>query len=142
MPKTLAGGRPELKPVNVGAAAIDIGSKMHWQRSTQGAPIRRCVRYIPHRGGVAVSACRHGSLPPEDCRLAHARSYAGRTRIRGTGDGHPAATSAGRIDPPLRSRCARRIQTVVATLIVFTMKVIRQALLPAFSSPVSFSVGR
>lgn len=29
MPKTLAGGRPELKPVNVGAAAIDIGSKMH-----------------------------------------------------------------------------------------------------------------
>ncbi len=29
MPKTSAGGRPELKPVNVGAAAIDIGSKMH-----------------------------------------------------------------------------------------------------------------
>ncbi|MBB4398779.1 hypothetical protein GGD62_007926 [Bradyrhizobium sp. ERR14] len=29
MPKTPAGGRPELKPVNVGAATIDIGSKMH-----------------------------------------------------------------------------------------------------------------
>jgi transposase len=29
MPKTTTGGRPELKPVNVGAAAIDIGSKMH-----------------------------------------------------------------------------------------------------------------
>jgi hypothetical protein len=29
MPKRTTGGRPELKPVNVGAAAIDIGSKMH-----------------------------------------------------------------------------------------------------------------
>ena len=29
MPKTISGDRPELKPVNVGAAAIDIGSKMH-----------------------------------------------------------------------------------------------------------------
>jgi len=29
MPKTITGGRPELKPVNAGAAAIDIGSKMH-----------------------------------------------------------------------------------------------------------------
>ena len=29
MPKTTTGDRPELKPVNVGAAAIDIGSKMH-----------------------------------------------------------------------------------------------------------------
>ena len=29
MPKTPPGGRPEFKPVNVGAAAIDIGSKMH-----------------------------------------------------------------------------------------------------------------
>jgi transposase len=29
MPKKTSGGRPELKAVNVGAAAIDIGSKMH-----------------------------------------------------------------------------------------------------------------
>ncbi|WP_420807644.1 hypothetical protein [Bradyrhizobium valentinum] len=29
MPKTTTGDRPELKPVNFGAAAIDIGSKMH-----------------------------------------------------------------------------------------------------------------
>ena len=29
MPKTTTADRPELKPVNVGAAAIDIGSKMH-----------------------------------------------------------------------------------------------------------------
>src|SRR6202040_3064124 len=29
MPKTTTGDRPELKPVNVGAAAIDIGSRMH-----------------------------------------------------------------------------------------------------------------
>lgn len=29
MPKRTTGGRPELKAVNVGAAAIDIGSKMH-----------------------------------------------------------------------------------------------------------------
>jgi transposase len=29
MPKKTTGDRPELKPVNVGAAAIDIGSKMH-----------------------------------------------------------------------------------------------------------------
>src|SRR5258708_1759269 len=29
MPKKTPGGRPELKAVNVGAAAIDIGSKMH-----------------------------------------------------------------------------------------------------------------
>src|SRR6266853_1408616 len=29
MPKATTGDRPELKPVNVGAAAIDIGSKMH-----------------------------------------------------------------------------------------------------------------
>jgi transposase len=29
MPKSTTGDRPELKPVNVGAAAIDIGSKMH-----------------------------------------------------------------------------------------------------------------
>ena len=29
MPKTTIGDRPELRPVNVGAAAIDIGSKMH-----------------------------------------------------------------------------------------------------------------
>jgi hypothetical protein len=29
MPKRTTGDCPELKPVNVGAAAIDIGSKMH-----------------------------------------------------------------------------------------------------------------
>jgi transposase len=29
MPKTITGGRPELRPVNTGAAAVDIGSKMH-----------------------------------------------------------------------------------------------------------------
>ncbi|MGY3591932.1 hypothetical protein ACVIGB_008487 [Bradyrhizobium sp. USDA 4341] len=29
MPKRTTGNRPELKPVNVGAAAIDIGSRMH-----------------------------------------------------------------------------------------------------------------
>lgn len=29
MPKRTTGDRPELKPVNVAAAAIDIGSKMH-----------------------------------------------------------------------------------------------------------------
>ena len=29
MPKTIAGDHPELRPVNAGAAAIDIGSKMH-----------------------------------------------------------------------------------------------------------------
>jgi transposase len=29
MSKTITGGRPELRPVNVGAAAIDIGSKTH-----------------------------------------------------------------------------------------------------------------
>ena len=29
MPKTTSSDRPELNPVNVGAAAIDIGSKMH-----------------------------------------------------------------------------------------------------------------
>src|SRR6202451_2309764 len=29
MPKTITGGRPALRPVNSGAAAIDIGSKMH-----------------------------------------------------------------------------------------------------------------
>lgn len=29
MPKPMTGDRPELKPVNVGAAAIDIGSKLH-----------------------------------------------------------------------------------------------------------------
>ena len=29
MPKTTSGGCPEFKPVNVRAAAIDIGSKMH-----------------------------------------------------------------------------------------------------------------
>src|ERR1700757_5485208 len=29
MPKRTTGNRPELKPVNVGAAAIEIGSKMH-----------------------------------------------------------------------------------------------------------------
>src|ERR1700757_2051220 len=29
MPKRTTGDRPELRPVNVGAAAIDIGSKMH-----------------------------------------------------------------------------------------------------------------
>ena len=29
MPKTTTDNRPELKPVNSGAAAIDIGSKMH-----------------------------------------------------------------------------------------------------------------
>jgi hypothetical protein len=29
MPKSATGDRPELNPVNVGAAATDIGSKMH-----------------------------------------------------------------------------------------------------------------
>ena len=29
MPKTITGGRPELRPCKGGAAAIDIGSKMH-----------------------------------------------------------------------------------------------------------------
>jgi hypothetical protein len=29
MPDAITGDRPELKPVNIGAAAIDIGSKMH-----------------------------------------------------------------------------------------------------------------
>jgi transposase len=29
MPDAITGDRPELKPINIGAAAIDIGSKMH-----------------------------------------------------------------------------------------------------------------
>lgn len=29
MPKTTTDNRPEFKPVNFGAAAIDVGSKMH-----------------------------------------------------------------------------------------------------------------
>ncbi|WP_249757382.1 IS110 family transposase [Bradyrhizobium sp. C-145] len=43
MPKTPAGGRPDLKPVNVEAAAIDIGSKMHMPAVAPGwtdTPVR------------------------------------------------------------------------------------------------------
>ena len=29
MPKRTTGDRPDLRPIKVGAAAIDIGSKMH-----------------------------------------------------------------------------------------------------------------
>ncbi len=29
MPKKTTGDRPELNPINVGAAAVDIGSKIH-----------------------------------------------------------------------------------------------------------------
>ncbi|WP_292243443.1 hypothetical protein [Mesorhizobium sp.] len=43
MPKTTAGHRPELKPVNVGATGIDIGSKMHMAAVAPGCtdtPVR------------------------------------------------------------------------------------------------------
>jgi hypothetical protein len=43
MPKRTTGDRPELKPVNVGAAAIDIGSKMHMAAvnpSCNNTPVR------------------------------------------------------------------------------------------------------
>ena len=51
MPKTTTGHRPELKPVNVGAAAIDIGSKMHMAAVNPACtdmPVR-CFRHI-HAG--------------------------------------------------------------------------------------------
>jgi transposase len=35
MPKATTGDRPELKPVNVRAAAIDMDQKCTWQRSIQ-----------------------------------------------------------------------------------------------------------
>src|SRR5258705_4363661 len=43
MPKATTGDRPELKPVNVGAAAIDIGCKMHMagvNPNCTGLPVR------------------------------------------------------------------------------------------------------
>ncbi|MGY3146526.1 urease beta subunit [Bradyrhizobium sp. USDA 3397] len=48
MPKTKTGDRPELKPVNVGAAAIDIGSKMHMAAvnpACTGTPVREFATY-------------------------------------------------------------------------------------------------
>ena len=44
MPKTTTDNRPELKPVNLGAAAIDIGSKMHM------ASVNPACTDIPVRG--------------------------------------------------------------------------------------------
>ena len=39
MPKTTTDNRPELKPVNFGAAAIDIGSKMHMAAVNPAVPM-------------------------------------------------------------------------------------------------------
>src|ERR1700746_485617 len=53
MPKRTTGDRPELKPVNVGAAAIDIGSKMHMaavNTACTDVPVRSFGTYGTHRG--------------------------------------------------------------------------------------------
>ena len=44
MPKTTTDDRPELKRVNVSAAAIDIGSKMHMAAVNPDCTIRLCGR--------------------------------------------------------------------------------------------------
>lgn len=55
-----------------------------------GWPISPTSR--PQRGGCIW---RPSPLQPKDRRLGRARSYAGRTRIRGTDDGRQPATAAG-----------------------------------------------
>jgi putative transposase len=64
------------------------------------------ITYIPTAEGWLYLAAVMDLFSPKDRRLGHAGSYAGRARIRGADDGHTAATPAGRIDPPLRSRRA------------------------------------
>jgi hypothetical protein len=49
MPKMTTGDRPELKPVNVGAVGIDIGSRMHMAAVDRPAQTCQCERLAHSR---------------------------------------------------------------------------------------------
>lgn len=64
MPKRTTGDHPELKPVNVGAAAIDIGSRMHMAAvdpTCTDAPVRAFGTFtqdLHDLGGLVQSVWR------------------------------------------------------------------------------------
>jgi hypothetical protein len=59
-------------------------------------------------------AIRAIMAPPGRVCATNSR-HAGRTHIRGTGGGHPAARAPGRIGPPLRSRCSISLPSLTAS---------------------------
>jgi len=70
MPKRTNGDRPELKPVNVGAAAIDIGSKMHMAAvnpACTDVPVRSFGTFTQHLHDLAdwFKACGVTSVAME-----------------------------------------------------------------------------
>jgi transposase InsO family protein len=75
MPKRTTGDRPELKPVNVRAAAIDIGSKMHM------AAVNPASTDVPVRSFGTFTQDLHGG------------SFTHRTAIGGLADGHLGAAA-------------------------------------------------
>src|SRR5215217_4200427 len=69
----------------------------------------------PDRRGLALSRRHQGHGHAPNRWLEHGRSPAGRTVRRRSGHGPAALPAARGADPSQRSRCARRIQVVVAT---------------------------
>src|SRR3984893_13391853 len=70
MPKRTTGDRPELKPINVGAAAIDIGSKMHMAAvnpACTDVPVRSFGTFTQHLHDLAdwFKACGVTSVAME-----------------------------------------------------------------------------
>jgi hypothetical protein len=56
MPKKTTGDRPELNPINVGAAAVDIGSKIHMAAvnpACTDVPVRSFGTFIQDLHGLA-----------------------------------------------------------------------------------------
>ena len=91
MPKTKTGNRPELKPVNLGAAAIDIGSKMHM------AAVNPAYADIPVR--------MFGTFTSDLHDLADWFKACGVTSV--------AMESTGVFDPSLRDSRAARFQVIL-----------------------------
>jgi urease beta subunit len=57
MPKKTTGKRPELKTVNVGAAAIDIGSKAHMAAVNPACTDVRPPEGSRRQGGISRVTC-------------------------------------------------------------------------------------
>jgi transposase len=53
MPKKTTGDRPELNPINVGAAAVDIGSKIHMAAVNPAWPVRSFGTFIQDLHGLS-----------------------------------------------------------------------------------------
>jgi transposase len=88
MPKKTTGDRPELNPINVGAAAVDIGSKIHMAAVNPAWPVRSFGTFIQDLHGLSewFKASGVTSVAMESTGGVRARSarreFIGSTRFR------------------------------------------------------------